>query len=78
MVVFMLIAGIIIVSVIGGILQAFHAILVALGLAQKKPQRGFWYWVDRMPSGGSPTTNNPGRPATDPSRASRVTMRHCT
>jgi len=50
---FMLIAGFIVISVIGGLLQAFHAILVALGLAKKKPQDGFWYWVNRMPSSGS-------------------------
>jgi uncharacterized protein len=53
MVVFMLVAGFIVISVIGGILQIFHALLVAFGLAAKKPKDGFWYWVNQMPSGGS-------------------------
>ncbi len=53
MVIFMVIAGFIVITVIGGVLQALHGILAALGLAKKKPQNGFWYWVNQMPSGGS-------------------------
>jgi uncharacterized protein len=49
---FITIAGFIVFSVLGGLFQILHSILAAMGVVQKKPKKGFWYWVNQMPSGG--------------------------
>jgi uncharacterized protein len=49
MLIFITIAGIVILTFVGGLLQMLHGILIGLGMAQKKPRQGFWYWVDQMP-----------------------------
>jgi uncharacterized protein len=43
----------IIPSVLFGGLRALHALLVTLGLARKRPRKGFWRWVHSESSGGS-------------------------
>lgn len=49
MLIFLAVAGTIIFTVVGGFLQILHAVLIGLGIAQKKPRQGFWYWIDQMP-----------------------------
>ncbi len=37
--------------IIFGVLNTIHAILVALGLAERRPKKGFWHWVASSSSG---------------------------
>ncbi len=56
---FALVILFIIVNTVIGLLQFLHAFLVALGLAQKKPRSGFWYWLDRaMPNASGSSSSN--------------------
>jgi uncharacterized protein len=47
MLIFVGVAGFIILSVLCTVLSIFHAVLALFGLAKEKPKQGFWYWVDQ-------------------------------
>jgi uncharacterized protein len=62
MLVFFGVAGMIIFGTVNGFLQVLHAILIGLGVAQRRPKQGFWYWVDTLPTvaGGSSGSSSGG------------------
>jgi len=48
----LVVALFIIANSLSGLLGALHAMLVAAGLARKKPKSGFWHWVSTPSSPG--------------------------
>jgi uncharacterized protein len=50
MLIFIGIAGFIVYGVVVGVLNILHGMLAAMGLAQRRPKKGFWHWVNSMPT----------------------------